>query len=917
MMSNYFLIQAGRRRVGDVAYDEYIGQIKPADIPSIIWYHPAGNDATGTGSLGAPYQTKARAILDISDTKFYVLDYTLAGRYKVAHATFNILGEMYVHTTLGNDANPGSFALPKLTWAAARAVVGIHTKIIVLNTTTLTDMIDFPTEGAIGETLTLDRAPTFPVTKADSVATQAERSLAYGNGLYVSVTAQTANNTTILRTSPDGLVWTLRGHPWTGINTGYATDVCFGTPGGSPLFVACASTTAAYDTLVITSPDGITWTAQTTTTNAARVIWMSGLNLFVLVGKNRGGGAANRIMTSPDGITWTLRTSSWADAASVYTGLDTDGTTIVATGYNTAGGIVDGQMETSTDGITWTTRLINVPRLHEVRQGGGRWIVISEDAGTLTTNFYETTTPLVAASWVKDTQNLTGTLRPFNKSLCFSVAWGFICVSNANSRMIWRPATGATAFLPESGDGFASTGQFDSLATAYEANHVISNSLPAIGNREAILVASRSPAIVDTSTYRIIPESSAIRSDVTNAVIAVTKSLAIANKSTGVNAYTSHVDAIPTSLQAFVSFGSEFYNCRTKSVGVVGTIVSKTAKIRNSIMEGVGDLVFTGFAAVAADIEVTRNVWKFAGFDFRNAGGLNREVFRDNIIEANFVAQAVTTMESGNFRGAGANVALGSLVTQIDPLFRELVNYNLQREYLAGIFDSYMVARSTFEVNAVGAKRDLGAQSSFAVNEEVIWLRTFPFLLPSKVDAMASIKHNRVNLHVSETGVPDVVNSPDGTWEELLMTYGSLPTEEFGQIQNHLEFLDWFETETDMTCNLRLDPMYTPAASVTTGAASAVGVPFIVIASGTLRSGMKIVVAGKEYFIGLVSGVYGVLDRGLEDAVSNAQVIEVKKIIGYGEYKYVPQTDRKLTRWQWNRTDFMRGFIMRFARKWV
>jgi len=907
-MSNYFLIQAGRRNVGDVAYDEYIGQIKPADIPSIIWYHPAGNDATGNGSLSAPYQTKARAILDISDTKIYVLDYTLAGRYVAADSVFSTAGEMYVHTTLGNNANPGTRALPKLTWAAARAAITVENKIVVLDTTTLTDLIDFPTEGAIGETLTLDREASFSVQNSDDQLVFARRNICYGNGLYVSVTDDTVNNSTILKTSPDGITWTLRAHPWTAVSTGYATDICLGTPGGNPLFVVCGRTSAAYNNLVLTSPDGITWTARTTTTNASRVIWVSGINLFVLVGKNRGGAASNRIMTSPDGITWTLRTQAWADTASQFNGLETDGTTIVATGINSIGVATGGQMQTSTDGITWTTRLTGVPHLFEVRHGNGLWVVVSQ--GALDTHFYETSTPLNAASWTLDSQILNGVIKPRETSLCFSPTLGFMYVSQSQ-RICYRPQTGMTSLLPYGGDGFLNPGEFESQLNFF-VDRIISVNNPS----EKIVFSIRDSAPDPTRTVIIDPAVSAIRSDITNAVIAVTKSLTISKKSTGVNAYTSHVDSKPTSLQAFVSYGNEFYNCHTESVGAVGTIVSNTTKIRNSIMKGVGDLVFTGFAAVAADIEVTRNVWKFAGFDFRNAGGLNREVFRDNIIEANFVAQAVTTMESGNFRGAGANVALGSLVTQIDPLFRELVNYNLQREYLAGIFDSYMVARSTFELNAVGAKRDLGAQSSFAVNEEVIWLRTFPFLLPSKVDAMASIKHNRVNLHVSETGVPDVVNSPDGAWEELLMTYGSLPTEEFGQIQNHLEFLDWFETETDMTCNLRLDPMYTPAASVTTGAASAVGVPFIVIASGTLRSGMKIVVAGKEYFIGLVSGVYGVLDRGLEDAVSNAQVIEVKKIIGYGEYKYVPQTDRRLTRWQWNRTDFMRGFIMRFARKW-
>ena len=57
----------------------------------------------------------------------------------------------------------------------------------------------------------------------------------------------------------------------------------------------------------MTSPDGITWTIQT---SAADNSWRSvtyGNGLFVAVASFATG---NRVMTSPDGITWTIQTSA-------------------------------------------------------------------------------------------------------------------------------------------------------------------------------------------------------------------------------------------------------------------------------------------------------------------------------------------------------------------------------------------------------------------------------------------------------------------------------------------------------------------------------------------------------------------------------------------------------------------------------
>jgi len=73
------------------------------------------------------------------------------------------------------------------------------------------------------------------------------------------------------------------------------------------LFVAVA--VSGTGNRVMTSPDGITWTARTSAADNSwcAVCWSAELSLFVAVAAS---GTGNRVMTSPDGITWTARTSA-------------------------------------------------------------------------------------------------------------------------------------------------------------------------------------------------------------------------------------------------------------------------------------------------------------------------------------------------------------------------------------------------------------------------------------------------------------------------------------------------------------------------------------------------------------------------------------------------------------------------------
>jgi predicted RecA/RadA family phage recombinase len=141
--------------------------------------------------------------------------------------------------------------------------------------------------------VSLGRSTIDSWTSRTSAADSNWSSITYGNGLFVAVAD---SGTNLVMTSSDGITWTARtapGNTWSSVTY------------GNGLFVAVAQSGTANR--VMTSPDGINWTTRT---SAADNSWTSvtyGNGLFVAVAST---GTGNRVMTSPDGITWTIRTSA-------------------------------------------------------------------------------------------------------------------------------------------------------------------------------------------------------------------------------------------------------------------------------------------------------------------------------------------------------------------------------------------------------------------------------------------------------------------------------------------------------------------------------------------------------------------------------------------------------------------------------
>lgn len=168
----------------------------------------------------------------------------------------------------------------------------------------------------------------------------------YGNTQqFVSVAA---SPTTIVAGNLNGNVfYSTNGTTWTQRNISLTCNaMCWSPQLG--LFVVVSSTSSSGRN-VMTSPDGITWTLQTSPNMSWKsVCWSPELNLLVAVAN---GGTGNRVMTSPDGINWTSRTAPTMTWTSVCWSAEKSLFVAVANGSTSTNRVMS-----SPDGINWTSR---------------------------------------------------------------------------------------------------------------------------------------------------------------------------------------------------------------------------------------------------------------------------------------------------------------------------------------------------------------------------------------------------------------------------------------------------------------------------------------------------------------------------------------------------------------------------------
>lgn len=216
-----------------------------------------------------------------------------------------------------------------------------------------------------------------------------------------------ADQTGKIMTSSDGLTWSAIG------TTGAPKDVAWN---GSRL-VAVGYDTSFVGYAWVSTNGGTTWTRNAIPTTVVggllSVEWRADLGLFVAGGMStlRAYGTTCGIATSPDGVTWTAAAAP-AGMGTILD-IDTNGSLLVAVGYTSAGVETAGAICTSSDGKTWSRKTFTGGVLNSVVNADNQWVVCGKTtAGTLA----------AGGIWTSTDSGTTWTSRPISAGALFGMA---------------------------------------------------------------------------------------------------------------------------------------------------------------------------------------------------------------------------------------------------------------------------------------------------------------------------------------------------------------------------------------------------------------------------------------------------------------------------------------------------------------
>jgi len=260
----------------------------------------------------------------------------------------------------------------------------------------------------------------------------------FGNNLFVAVGSAGA-----IFTSSDG------GNTWTSRNSGTLLSLYGVTCGtgadGNPLFVAVGGNDVATFGVIVTSPDGITWTVLPDSSDLS--VSLTGVtyanNQFVAVGNNAimtsATGAAsswNLLPTQPQGITGPtvdLYNVAYGNNLFVTVGTYNTSTSSQEITYN-------GLIGTSPDGSSWTVLPYTPNYLSGVTYGGGQFVAVGREGSILTSPDGTTWTSQTAAPIAGSS------LTPYLISIAYSGSQYFVTGNYVGT----NPSTG---FILASSDG--------------------------------------------------------------------------------------------------------------------------------------------------------------------------------------------------------------------------------------------------------------------------------------------------------------------------------------------------------------------------------------------------------------------------------------------------------------------------------
>jgi hypothetical protein len=281
----------------------------------------------------------------------------------------------------------------------------------------------------------------------------------WGTVSQYALPTQTGNSGKFLTTNGTAESWGTVSQPltWTARH-GTPTDTLYQVAyNGTNLYVAGGSSG-----IILTSPDGITWTSRTSNFGGNNIFSVAfGNGLFVAVG------SGGTIATSPDGITWTARTSNMGTnqinhviyANSIWVAVGRGG------GTTNTGGITY-----STDGITWTrkSQSLTVGSTYCMVSWNGTNFVVA--ANISTNNYLYASTP--SGTWTAGADGSGASLN----SIIWDGTRHIVCTSSSKPRYSTSTTLGTTTQINNIND-LNSSGENEARAFNYYYNGRIYSSV--------------------------------------------------------------------------------------------------------------------------------------------------------------------------------------------------------------------------------------------------------------------------------------------------------------------------------------------------------------------------------------------------------------------------------------------------------
>lgn len=335
------------------------------------------------------------------------------------------------------------------------------------------------------------------------------------------------------------------------------------------------------------------------------------------------------------------------------------------------------------------------------------------------------------------------------------------------------------------------------------------------------------------------------------------------------------------------------YNCTLKQPGTTaalsldscrvtesGAHISNNAVIsRATLYEGDRHLTCTPASQNAIDLNL--DTWG-GTFYIYNASQTGYERIRDCLGNGPIVANyPVTVGGRANVEGASVNVLFDAEVTHNDPRFVDETDYKLEFQTNGYTRNSFAAARSNIYFNSAGDARDIGAWSYVESAVSYYYAKT-------EVMYKGEISHGlefALNEQQGDSGVVSVYGNTRRVKEVITITYGTTYDREKA-------IFEYMLTLQDKGVKIQLDAEWNDnAGTVVVNGNQAAGVEFLTVDSTTYYEGMWLTISGEQYWVMRASPTPSaatklILDRPLEDAVLDNDVIVRNYPAGAGEYQF-------------------------------